>query len=135
MNAMAESVEQLIHRLAGNRCEYCRVPDGFFKLRHVLDHIIARQHQGATVFENLALCCGRCNSYKGPNISGRDPATRALTPLFHPRQDRWHDHFRWEGPVLVGKTAVGRTTIAVLSINTPLRIAARAGFIAEGGLL
>jgi hypothetical protein len=38
-----------------------------------------------------------CNTRKGPNLSGLDPQTGELTRLFHPRQDRWQDHFRWEG--------------------------------------
>jgi hypothetical protein len=43
-------------------------------------------------------------------------------------------HFRWDGPVLVGRTAVGRATIAVLAINLPHRLAQRAALIDEGVL-
>ena len=35
-----------------------------------IDTIIAEQHAGQTVFENLALDCPNCNRYKGPNIAG-----------------------------------------------------------------
>ena len=96
----------------------------------MIDHIIARQHRGPTVVENLALACGRCNASKGPNLAGIDPETGQLTRLFHPRRDSWHEHFRWTGGALVGLTSVGRTTIEVLAINHPYRVAAREVLIA-----
>jgi hypothetical protein len=37
----------------------------------------------------------------------------------------WHRHFRWDGPLLIGRTAIGRTTIHVLSINLDIRVAQR----------
>jgi hypothetical protein len=43
--------------------------------------------------DNLALACFFCNRYKGPNLSGFDPATGALTQLFDPRSQIWADHF------------------------------------------
>ena len=129
---MAESIERRIRTLAGDRCEYCRVPQSGSRFRHVLDHIIAQQHRGATRFDNLALCCIECNYHKGPNIAGIDPHTNRLTRLFHPREDDWDEHFQWSGAVLSGRTDVGRTTIEVLAINAPLRAAARQTLIDEG---
>lgn len=76
--------------------------------------------------------CIFCNRHKGPNLSGLDPATRELTRLYNPRQDRWREHFAWQRAVLIGLTAVGRTTIRVLAINDPLEVAAREMLIAEG---
>ena len=122
---MAESLEHKIRLLAGNRCEYCRIPDSPQFLQHVLDHIIARQHGGKSEFDNLALCCLRCNQHKGPNLAGIDPESGAIVPLFHPRRDAWNEHFRYDGPVLIGLTPAGRATISVLAINLPLRIAVR----------
>jgi len=52
--------------------------------------------------------------------------------LFHPRTDRWSDHFEWNGPYLVGKTDVGRATIDVLAINLPYRVQLRAALMEEG---
>src|SRR5271156_5210547 len=60
-------------RRAVGRCEYCRLPESAFRMPFVLDHIIARQHGGRTESANLALCCGRCNLHKGPNIASIDP--------------------------------------------------------------
>jgi hypothetical protein len=94
-------------------------------MQHVLDHIIAMQHGGKTVLGNLALCCPRCNLYKGPNIAGIEPETGQLTRLFHPRNDNWDTHFQYQSLNLNGLTAIGRTTVAVLAVNLPLRIMAR----------
>ena len=55
-----------------------------------------------------------------------------MTRLFNPRTDNWHDHFTWNGPRLVGKTAIGRVTIDVLKINLDYRLVIRAALIAEG---
>jgi len=129
---MESFIEQRIRQLAGNRCEYCCIPEEGSKLRHVLDHIIARQHGGQTVFENLALCCGRCNRFKGPNIAGIDGQTGTLVPLFNPRRESWEDHLQWSGAALSGITPIGRATIIVLAINLPVRVAAREALMAEG---
>ena len=129
---MAESLEESIRRLASERCEYCRIPDSDSRLKHVLDHIIARQHDGTTELKNLALCCARCNLYKGPNISGIDSDTKQITRLVNPRTDIWKDHFRYEGAILIGMTPIGRATVRVLRINLPVRIAWRQMFLATG---
>jgi hypothetical protein len=104
-------------------------------LRHVLDHIIARQHGGETEFHNLALICMRCNQHKGPNVAGIDPQSGSIVSLFHPRRDSWNEHFRYEGAVLVGLTPAGRATITVLAINMPLRVAARQALIEAGAVM
>ncbi|MFN0018333.1 MAG: HNH endonuclease [Pirellulaceae bacterium] len=91
-------------------------------LPHEVDHIIAQKHDGETAFENLCLACFACNAFKGPNIAGVDPLTKEICRLFHPRRDVWNEHFAWEGPILAARTAVGRTTLAVLRINQPERV-------------
>jgi hypothetical protein len=73
-----------------------------------------------------------CNNHRGPNIAGLDPQTGQLVRLFDPRADRWSEHFAWDGPVLQGITPVGRTTVAVLSINLSYRIELRGALLAEG---
>ena len=97
-----------------------------------MDHVIAEKHGGQTVLENLALSCLHCNAYKGPNIAGVDPDTGKVTVLFHPRRDDWNIHFRWEGAQLVGRTPVGRTTVAVLKVNLAYRVVFREALRAEG---
>ena len=95
------------------------MPAGSYPPGFHIDHIIARQHGGATDFGNLALACLHCNRHKGPNVAGVDPLHGRMAPLFNPRQDQWPDHFEWLDTDLVGKTAVGRCTIVVLAINAP----------------
>ena len=85
-----------------HRCEYCGLPDTVSSASFEIDHIIARKHGGKTSPENLALSCFYRNSQKGSNIAGIDPDTGALSRLFHPRDDRWNDHFRWNGAILCG---------------------------------
>ncbi|WP_089934196.1 HNH endonuclease [Candidatus Entotheonella palauensis] len=131
---MDESLRRLVWQRADSICEYCRVPQPYDVLPFQIDHIIAEKHHGLTIEENLALSCYGCNAYKGPNIAGLDPATGQLTRLFHPRQDNWNDHFEWHGPLVVGRTAVGRVTIDVLRINLPERVEHRRQLI-TGGVL
>ena len=69
--------------------------------------------------------CVFCNRHKGPNLCGLDPGPGSCTRLYNPRRDRWREHFAWQGEVLIGLTAVGRTTIQVLAINDPVVVAIR----------
>jgi hypothetical protein len=121
-----------VWRRANGLCEYCRLGQSQSDLTFEVDHIIARKHGGATRSGNLALSCFRCNSFKGSDLSGLDPKTRKLTPLYHPRRHKWTRHFRWDGPYLVGRTPIGRVTIIVLKINDPLRVEVRRELIEEG---
>jgi hypothetical protein len=82
-----------------------------------VEHIVARQHGGGDDSANLALACYHCNAHKGPNLSGLDPESGALVRLFHPRQDQWDEHFERNGVLIVGRTAVGRTTVGLLKMN------------------
>jgi hypothetical protein len=108
---------------AGRRCEYCRLPDVLPPtLRFHLEHVLARQHGGATTLENLAWSCQRCNERKGPNLSGVDPDTSVVVRLFNPRQERWEEHFAFEGPKVVGRTATGRATVWLLEVNSEERL-------------
>ena len=129
---MPKSLRARIWERAQGRCEYCRLPQDLTTLPHEIDHIRARKHGGPTTLQNTCLACAGCNAAKGPNAAGYDPETDALTPLFNPRKDRWEDHFAWEGPVLRGKTAVGRATVEVLRINSPLRVQHRRWLLAAG---
>jgi hypothetical protein len=129
---MDAALARQVWQRAGGCCEYCRMPQEFDDAPFEVDHVIAKKHGGRTAAGNLALTCFYCNSHKGPNIGGLEPKTRKLTPLFHPRRHKWSRHFRWAGPVLVGRTPVGRVTVAVLDINDPVRVELREGLIEEG---
>jgi hypothetical protein len=121
-----------VWRRARHCCEYCRMPQEYDDTPFEIDHIIAKKHSGRTIDSNLSLSCFYCNSFKGSDIASRDAKTRKLTPLFNPRRHAWTRHFRWSGAYLVGRTAVGRVTVALLNINDPLRVELREGLIDEG---
>lgn len=129
---MSPRLRVLVRRRAHFRCEYCHFPERFAELHFQIDHITARQHRGPTKADNLAFACFRCNSHKGPNLSGVDPATGSLERLFNPRLDRWTEHFRWKRAVLIGGTPVGRATVAVLNINRADVLLLRATLMEEG---
>jgi hypothetical protein len=126
----AALVRQVWQR-ANRRCEYCHMPQDYDDTPFEIDHIIAKKHGGPTAATNLALSCFHDNSHKGSNIAGLDGKTRKLVRLFNPRRHKWARHFRWKGPYLLGRTAVGRVTVAVLNINDPFRIALRRELIED----
>ncbi len=129
---MDESLERRVKERAKYRCEYCRIPAYISEFTFPIDHIIAQQHGGETTLENLALSCPHDNYHKGPNLAGIDPVTKKLTRLFNPRRDRWNAHFQWDGPVLLGRTTIGRTTLYVLAMNHPDRVEVRRLLIEAG---
>jgi HNH endonuclease len=117
---------------AAERCEYCQLPAAFHSAPFQIDHIIARQHGGEGELENLALACIHCNRFKGPNVAGIDPDSGEIVRLFHPRRDRWAEHFVWDGPELKALTRIGQATILVLLINDPEVVAVRKQLQDEG---
>lgn len=131
---MDRALAEFVRERAGGRCEYCQLLEAMSSTPFEIDHIIAEQHGGPSVASNLALACFACNHHKGPNLAGIDLLTGKKTWLFNPRRNKWDRHFRWSGAVLRGKTPVGRTTISVLAINAPHRVAQRAALALELGL-
>jgi HNH endonuclease len=130
---MDDALERLVRQRSDGRCEYCHLPQAWTRVPFEFDHIVARKHRGRTVAGNLAFSCYYCcNVYKGPNLSGLDPASGKLTRLYHPRRHKWAYHFRFEGSSLAGRTAIGRTTIQVLHMNHPQMIGLRDILIAGG---
>ncbi len=129
---MSLSLDQRVRKRAGEACEYCQMPQMAFRFSFPIDHVIAKQHGGKRQSNNLALACTKCNLYKGPNLSGIDPVSKQIVPLFHPRREIWADHFQWRGPRLVGLTPTGRATIRVLNVNHPDSVSIRRSLIAEG---
>ncbi len=130
---MAVSRRRQIRERAGGCYEYCHIRDEFDVQPFQLDHIRAQKHSGRTTTMNLAWACLPCNSYKGSNVAGYDPESNTLHPLFNPREDAWEEHFVWDGPLLVGLTAIGRTTIEVLRVNLPVRVEHRRLVMEAGG--
>lgn len=110
------------------------MPERFTNLPHEIDHIRSQKHEGPTTLDNLCFSCSLCNAFKGSDVSAFTPDTNEFVRLFSPRADTWHDHFEWHGPVLVGKTAIGKATIHLLRINSVSRVNHR-GLLLELGEL
>jgi hypothetical protein len=115
---MNAGTRRLVRQRANERCEYCLLPQSATPLAALhVEHIIPRKHRGGDGPENLALACIDCNLKKSSNLAGLDPRTGLLTELFHPRNHRWEDHFQQRNGLIVGKTSIGRATVAVLDMN------------------
>lgn len=110
--------QQVIAR-AGKRCEYCKSSMDYSPQSFDIEHILPIASGGETTSENLALACGGCNSHKHTKVEGFDLLSQTAVPLYHPREQNWHDHFLWSSDRLqmVGKTATGRATIEALKTN------------------
>ena len=122
---LSVSLRQLVEERANSRCEYCLLPQWVSLHKHEPDHIVPRQHGGKTEANNLALSCMRCNRYKGSNVGSFDPQTGKLVPFFHPRTQKWTDHFRLEGEIIRPLTAEARVIVKILRLNDEERVAER----------
>ena len=132
---MNAELEAAVRDRARNTCEYCLIPQTAEITNHQIDHVIARKHAGETTLVNLALSCFHCNVHKQTDITGVDPDTRVITPLFNPRTDRWVDHFRLisDGRI-IATSAVGRVTLYVLKMNEPESVTLR-GLLIRGEVM
>lgn len=132
MNRMDADLRRLVWERANGRCEYCQMKQEFDELTFQIEHIVPKKHHGSDDADNLALACFACNNHKGPNLSGHDPQTGEMTRLFHPRRDKWEEHFEWKEAMLFGRTGIGRATVEVLEINLSYRSELRMALIEEG---
>jgi 5-methylcytosine-specific restriction endonuclease McrA len=123
---MDPALRELVRDRAAARCEYCHLSQQFSELRFHVEHVMPRQHGGSDNAENLALACPDCNLLKGPNLTGVDPTTQRVVRLFHPRRDKWAEHFVQVGPRIFGRTPPGRATVSLLKLNDPQRLEVRA---------
>jgi hypothetical protein len=97
-----------------------------------IEHIVARKHGGDDALENLAIAGADYNLRKSRDLAGIDQVTHELTRLFNPRTDVWSEHFEWNGIRVAGRTAIGRTTVQVLSLNLPSRLRIRRALLKRG---
>jgi HNH endonuclease len=125
MSDVPAALADLVRLRAGGRCEYCRLSQLGQEATFHIDHIMPRATGGPTVEENLGLACVSCSLRKGARRTAIDPETGAEEPLFHPREQAWADHFRWDGERVVPLTPTGRATAAALALNRPIMLAIR----------
>jgi HNH endonuclease len=116
-------VPQILRRLVKERaqgyCEYCVCPDSCATQEHSLEHIIPGEQGGGNTADNLALSCQGCNNIKYTKTHALDQVSKEIVPLFHPRQNNWHEHFASSSDqlLMIGLTPTGRATIEALRLN------------------
>ena len=120
---MAVTAEQrrAVAERAGFCCEYCLSQLKFSVDSLSVEHIVPRSRGGRDDLENLGLACQRCNNHKFTAAEAPDPLSGEFVPLFHPRRQRWQDHFAWSHDYLLirGVSPTGRATIERLQLNRP----------------
>lgn len=122
---ISERVRARVARRAGHRCEYCLIHENDAGFPHQVDHVVSRKHGGTSNFDNLAYACILCNRYKGSDVASVNPTTGEAVRLFHPRHDRWADHFRLDSDFIEPLTDAGSATVLLLRLNVPERLAER----------
>jgi len=119
---------------AGGRCAYCQSSEQLMGVTFEIDHIIPQSAGGETISENLCLSCPTCNRHKARRLSAPDPVTGDRVSLFHPREQTWHEHFRWsdDGSHVIGHTPAGRATVEALHMNRTVIVRLRLYWVALG---
>ena len=69
------------------------------------------------------------NRNKGTDLGSVASETGQLTRFFNPREDRWSDHFRIDGPLIVPITAIGEVTVKILGFNSKERVLERRALV------
>src|SRR5947207_11169527 len=100
-SAVPTALRRFVMQRGSGICEYCLVGEQDSALDFQVEHIISEKHGGATASENLACSCVFCNRFKGSDIASVSPTTGEIVRLYHPRRDRWADHFQIHGPLIV----------------------------------
>lgn len=116
------------------RCAYCQTGEQLSGIPLTIDHILLLSKDGPTNFDNLCLACWSCNEFKRNLTEGEDPLTGETVHLFHPRQQKWSEHFQWspDGVRVEGITSIGRATVIALRMNREPIITARRRWVLVG---
>lgn len=112
---------QFVTERAQGCCEYCMSLADFATESFSVEHIIPLAEGGDHALANLALACQGCNGHKYTKIAAFDPLDNIPVALYHPRKQRWHEHFSWSRDYthIIGITPTGRATVEALKMNRP----------------
>lgn len=123
-----------VARRALHRCEYCHAPELVFNFRFEVEHVIPVAQGGEDDYANLSLACRSCNLHKGIDVSGMDPISGEAVRLFHPRVDRWSEHFQVDQVTgaITGISPIGKATVNRLNMNSASQLLARHQWIRLG---
>ena len=122
---IGDQVRADVARRAGHRCEYCLIHENDAGFPHQVDRVVSRKHGGTSAIDNLAYACILCNRYKGSDVASIHPRTGDAVRLFHPRYDRWADHFRLDADFIEPLSDTGSATVRLLRLNAAERLAER----------
>ena len=100
---------QLVADRACGCCEYCRAPAAYSATRSRSSTLCRAVRGGETDVSNAAYSCQGCNNHKYTAIQGFDVVVGEAVPLYHPRLNRWQDHFAWNDDltIILGITPTG----------------------------
>jgi hypothetical protein len=131
---ISPTLRQKVAEFANYRCCYCQTSQRIVGPLLEIDHIIPEARGGSSQEDNLAIACPMCNSHKSDRVDAIDPDSQTVVRLFHPRRDRWNEHFDWveNGAVIRGKTPVGRATVLALQMNHPDVVSVRQMWVMVG---
>lgn len=117
-----------------NCCAYCRTAESLTATTFEFEHILPLSKSGTTSFDNLCLACPSCNRFKAARQTATDPTTQVEVPLFHPKQQAWIEHFKWneDATEIVGLTSTGRVTMVALKMNRPQLLRVRRMWVKMG---
>ena len=129
---ITDDLRSFIVNRAKQICEYCLIHEQDTNFGCQIDHIISLKHGGTSDPGNLAYACVFCNRYKRSDIGSVLLPSQEMIRFFNPRTDRWSDHFRLEGAIIVPLTEIGKVTSQILDFNNINRVLERQTLITAG---
>lgn len=131
---LAEALRQELENADDACCVYCQTAVANTGQPLTVDHIVPQGRGGLTIIDNLCFACRRCNEFKGSTTHAADPLTGKIVAIFHPRQNKWNEHFAWDETRthIAGMSATGRATVAALRMNNEFIVDARRRWVSAG---
>lgn len=120
---VSDKIRKAVIKRAFLSCEYCLAYEPLAYSKFQLEHIISLKHGGSSELDNLALACFYCNSNKGSDLGTY--VNDVLTRFYHPRTDKWLDHFEISNALILPKTEIGEATVKILDFNNSERLQER----------
>jgi hypothetical protein len=117
---LSKKLKQTVAERANHCCEYCLSQARFATQAFSVEHIKPLSQGGSLLsLDNLALACQGCNAHKYTKTEAYDPVTQQIANLYHPRQQRWCEHFQWncDFSLVIGISPTGRATVDALHLN------------------
>ena len=131
---ISKTLKEKVRQTARHRCGYCLFLELYSPTVFQIDHIIPLAEGGTNEEENLWLLCETCNRAKSNKIEVFDAKTKTIVPIFNPRTQSWNEHFEWSDNYtrIIGKTPIGRGTVAELNLNKKRIIEVRKNWVSAG---